>query len=550
MDSKMRKIESFQGENNKNLDIKEKSLIINVIKAKNLPSADSNGFSDPYFKINLNNETIYKSKTIKKSLEPTWEEGITINTEAFTSVFHMTIQIYDWNLIKKHTLLGEINFLFEVTGKLLSEKISLNLQMNEKINKDFELSGTNGSLLSVSIQPIGWGQEIEIKEKSPEEKTVENWVPLSLCSTDLQINMIYPKTLQIIESSRSFEEMKQSSPNELGEKKVLVMKNAKSSYFVDEDCLSLSEIFFGDRSLDDKATINWGIADEGNTVLDHLFEKCEVTMKKYTEDSWEVFTLFENEKDFEDLLPKFCDGDSFAVIKEKSPGQFSTEIHFFFSFLIQPFSSFHFVLSLVRENRNNSVSSSQSFLKAIVTPLMKNLTPSEEYLWDWYSVEINDEDSFKFQKPSKLKPRSDNFFVSKNLTLLLDHSDLKSHFSSDVTEESIIEYTKASMDKFKTVEDQTFTCKVLQQPSSFNFQKDHKGSLYSVLVDTNLKSSNSNKNALILQSFLSIFHGPHLFHFSFLTQGSYSETEIESLHNENTRHYYSKIVSTLQIIKN
>ena len=48
---------------------------IHLMKANNLPSADSNGLSDPYclFKI-LNTKTSVKSRRIDKCLNPKWDE--------------------------------------------------------------------------------------------------------------------------------------------------------------------------------------------------------------------------------------------------------------------------------------------------------------------------------------------------------------------------------------------------------------------------------------------------------------------------------------------
>uniref|UniRef100_A0AC35TLG1 C2 domain-containing protein n=1 Tax=Rhabditophanes sp. KR3021 TaxID=114890 RepID=A0AC35TLG1_9BILA len=57
---------------------KEKKLVINLISARNLRSADSNGFSDPYTKFHLipgnAKATKLTSKTIKKTLNPDWNE--------------------------------------------------------------------------------------------------------------------------------------------------------------------------------------------------------------------------------------------------------------------------------------------------------------------------------------------------------------------------------------------------------------------------------------------------------------------------------------------
>ena len=66
-------------------DAKKKALIVNgthtskkinnhsVVQGRNLVSKDFNGFSDPYVIISIK-EQIFKSKIIKKTLNPQWEE--------------------------------------------------------------------------------------------------------------------------------------------------------------------------------------------------------------------------------------------------------------------------------------------------------------------------------------------------------------------------------------------------------------------------------------------------------------------------------------------
>lgn len=53
------------------------SLCIQLQKAQNLRAVDSNGYSDPYCEIEIvckKKKTLFKSKTIKKCLNPNWEE--------------------------------------------------------------------------------------------------------------------------------------------------------------------------------------------------------------------------------------------------------------------------------------------------------------------------------------------------------------------------------------------------------------------------------------------------------------------------------------------
>jgi Ca2+-dependent lipid-binding protein len=50
------------------------SVRVSVVEARNLPSADSNGLSDPFYWVLFNNEQKKESSVIYKTLNPKWEE--------------------------------------------------------------------------------------------------------------------------------------------------------------------------------------------------------------------------------------------------------------------------------------------------------------------------------------------------------------------------------------------------------------------------------------------------------------------------------------------
>lgn len=77
------------------------SLIINIKNATNLKAADSNGFSDPYTKVEVNYGTkkvSYKTKIIKKTLNPEWNETFVVPNFTNEDLSNTSIKfvIFDW----------------------------------------------------------------------------------------------------------------------------------------------------------------------------------------------------------------------------------------------------------------------------------------------------------------------------------------------------------------------------------------------------------------------------------------------------------------------
>lgn len=74
-------------------------LNVNVLSAENLPAGDSNGKSDPYVKLYLNTdkESFFKSKKVKKTLDPTWNETTTAEVvNKYDSI--VKVSCYDWDV--------------------------------------------------------------------------------------------------------------------------------------------------------------------------------------------------------------------------------------------------------------------------------------------------------------------------------------------------------------------------------------------------------------------------------------------------------------------
>ncbi|KAL2127762.1 hypothetical protein VTI74DRAFT_10222 [Chaetomium olivicolor] len=81
------------------------NLRVDVLDAQDLPSADSNGKSDPYTKFELNGQEVFKSKVQKKTLNPTWNEFFNVSVPSRTAA-KFRVTVWDWDFADKPDFLG------------------------------------------------------------------------------------------------------------------------------------------------------------------------------------------------------------------------------------------------------------------------------------------------------------------------------------------------------------------------------------------------------------------------------------------------------------
>ena len=83
------------------------SLRVDVLDAADLPSADRNGFSDPYCKFRLNDKEVFKTKVQKKTLHPAWNEFFEVSLPSRAAANFMC-DVYDWDFGDKADHLGKV----------------------------------------------------------------------------------------------------------------------------------------------------------------------------------------------------------------------------------------------------------------------------------------------------------------------------------------------------------------------------------------------------------------------------------------------------------
>jgi len=107
------------------------SLHIKLVEGHNLIAADADGFSDPYAKITIANVTL-KTKTIKKTLNPKWNETFAFDGIPLKSACN--IRVKDWDRFSRDDFLGSIDIDLSgyANGKPKSKWFPLQYYDNEK----------------------------------------------------------------------------------------------------------------------------------------------------------------------------------------------------------------------------------------------------------------------------------------------------------------------------------------------------------------------------------------------------------------------------------
>ena len=102
------------------------NLRVEVLDAANLPAADRNGYSDPYCKFILNGNEVYKTKTIKKTLHPAWNEYFETPLRSRTAA-DFKVDVYDWDFADKADHLGSAVVDTNVLAPFQAKEVTLNL---------------------------------------------------------------------------------------------------------------------------------------------------------------------------------------------------------------------------------------------------------------------------------------------------------------------------------------------------------------------------------------------------------------------------------------
>jgi hypothetical protein len=101
-------------------------LRVDVLDATDLPSADRNGFSDPYCKFELNGKEVFKTKVQKKTLQPAWNEWFEADIVSRTAA-KFVCNVYDWDFGEKADFLGSTDINLDLLEPFKGKTLNLAL---------------------------------------------------------------------------------------------------------------------------------------------------------------------------------------------------------------------------------------------------------------------------------------------------------------------------------------------------------------------------------------------------------------------------------------
>ncbi|NXF81419.1 SYT3 protein, partial [Sclerurus mexicanus] len=86
-------------------------LVVRVLRARDLPAKDANGFSDPYVKIYLlpDRKKKFQTKVLRKTLNPEWDETFSFGVPfAELPSRRLHFAVYDFDRFSRHDLIGQV----------------------------------------------------------------------------------------------------------------------------------------------------------------------------------------------------------------------------------------------------------------------------------------------------------------------------------------------------------------------------------------------------------------------------------------------------------
>ena len=115
------------------------TLYLEIKRGFELLSKDSNGKSDPFVKLYLNGDEFYHTKTIKKTLEPEWNESTSINIDSRVQSI-LRVKCSDWDFgVEQDDKIGDYKFALKAIDPFVDKTIDYEIKL---VSDDRAYAGT------------------------------------------------------------------------------------------------------------------------------------------------------------------------------------------------------------------------------------------------------------------------------------------------------------------------------------------------------------------------------------------------------------------------
>ena len=138
-------------------------LEVNVISGSDLLAADRSGKSDPYVEGHLQDKQVFKTKIVKKTLNPSFNETFSVPLKSRRRQL-LTFKVFDWDMAGDNDPLGDVSVDLKnlpIEQEVLQD-FKLNTQGSIKIGLHFKpgyIKPSNGTLLTygAGLSPVNTG---------------------------------------------------------------------------------------------------------------------------------------------------------------------------------------------------------------------------------------------------------------------------------------------------------------------------------------------------------------------------------------------------------
>ncbi|GME76262.1 unnamed protein product [Ambrosiozyma monospora] len=104
-------------------------LDLAIVSAKGLHANDRGGTSDPYATVVVDGKEVYKTQTIKKTIDPVWNENVTVAVPSRTRT-EIQIKVYDWDQVGDNDQIGYL--IFDATQLPVGKSVPMEFNLDPK----------------------------------------------------------------------------------------------------------------------------------------------------------------------------------------------------------------------------------------------------------------------------------------------------------------------------------------------------------------------------------------------------------------------------------